>query len=156
MKLNNSKSGPNVLTIDFQLGSLGVTPPWSQLVVCPAEVFPPVRLLHLWDGEGEGHVSVIREHGLLFELRLPALIIGAPSHSVLTRMSSYHYRGYFSSDLYLIGFASTTQRKTASSASSTITSGVRLRTLQCNNNFMRIHPTLAIAIVSQIYFLDTN
>ena len=64
-----------------------MTPAWGQLVVGPAEIFPPVGLLHLWDGESEGHVSVIGEHGLLFELRLPALIIGAPSHSVLTRIS---------------------------------------------------------------------
>ena len=68
MKLNNSKSGPNVLTIDFQLGGLGVTPPWGQLVVCPAEIFPPVGLLHLWDGESEGHVSVITEPGPLTQL----------------------------------------------------------------------------------------
>ena len=67
MKLNNSKSGPNVLTIDFQLGSLGVIPALLQPVISPTEVLSAVRLLHCRDGECEGHVTVIREHSLLLQ-----------------------------------------------------------------------------------------
>ena len=61
-----------------------MAPTRSQLVVGSTEIFSSVRLLHLWDGESEGHITVIREHGLLFEFRLPALMTGAPSNSVLT------------------------------------------------------------------------
>ena len=94
VEINNfPEQASSTLTINFQLGCLGVAPAWCQLVVSSAEVFSSVRLLHLRDGQSEGHVTVIREHGLLFEVGLPGLITGAPGHSVLTIMISYHYRG---------------------------------------------------------------
>ena len=98
-KINNFLDQVNSLTIHFQLCSLGVAPACCQLVVRSTEIFSSVRLLHSRDGQSEGHVAVIREHGLLLELGLPGLVTGAPGDSVLTIMTSYQYRGYHSSVL---------------------------------------------------------
>ena len=72
------------LTVNFKHSRFGVVSARDQVVVGPTDELSPVLLLDPPDGQGEGHVTVIRDHGLLKEFGLSALITGTPSNSVLT------------------------------------------------------------------------